>query len=133
AVLALGAATPLFSLYVKLPPGGATLRYPHRLFWITGFCLAMFSAFAVERVSHGEPHSPSRSLPALVALGGSTALYLLTPGGLRRQELVVLAVVVGALCAAGVRPAASRTAAWVVAGAVVANLLAEPVRFPGRL
>ena len=52
-VLALGPATPLFSLYVKLPPGGATLRYPNRLFWITGFSLAALTALVVDGVNRG--------------------------------------------------------------------------------
>ena len=127
AVLALGPATPLFWLYVRLPPGGATLRYPNRLFWITGLSLAVVTALAVD----GALRRPGRA--ALLALAGTVALFLVVPGGLRRPELIALALLAATLGAAGLRPGLARPAACLVVAAVVVDLVATPIRFPGRL
>jgi hypothetical protein len=133
AVLALGPATPLFGLYVALPPGGATLRYPHRLFWVTGLALAVLTALGLDGVAR-RAERPAAPWPGLlVALAAATALWWLVPGGLRRVELLAATIVLAALLAASVSRRLARPAVWVLAGALVVNLVAVPLRYPGRL
>jgi hypothetical protein len=129
AVLALGPATPLFRLYVALPPGGATLRYPHRLFWITGFALVMLAALALD----GAIDQGRRRAAAPLAAALAAVLQLAVPGGLRPVEIVSLVAVVAALLAAAARPRLGVAAGWVVVGAVAANLVGVPLRYGGKL
>src|SRR5262249_16335355 len=126
-------ATHLFSLYVKLPPGGATLRYPNRLFWITGLCLVMLAAIGIDGVATSAGRRGVRRPAAIVALLVSTALWAFTPGGLRTGELVLVSIVAAAVVGASFRSGLARPAAWLVAGAVVLNRIAVPRRSPGRL
>src|SRR5439155_23159934 len=84
AVLGLEDATPLFRLYMHVPPGMAFLRFPVRLFWVTGFCLALLTALGIDALAASDERAGRRALgligTTLVAVG---VLYL-TAGGLRR-------------------------------------------------
>lgn len=133
AVLALGPATPLFWSYVSLPPGGATLRYPHRLFWITSLACAMLCAYGLDGVTLRSERPLARLLGVVVALLLAGALYFLTPGGLRRVEALSLAIVVASLLTAAVSRRLRQPSAWLIVGAIVLNLVAVPLRFPGGL
>jgi hypothetical protein len=133
ALLALGPQTPLFWAYVRLPPGGATLRYPHRLFWITSFACTMLCAWGVDGVARRVEGRPGRPLVAVGGLLLAGLLYLLTPGGLRRPELLALAIVVGSLVAAAASRRVARAVPCLLVGAIVLNLVAVPPRYAGRL
>jgi hypothetical protein len=130
ATLALGPRTPLYDLYIKLPPGAVTLRYPHRLFMIAGFTLPVLVASTLDGIRSAS--AGMRTLGAAVALVLSAALYWLTPGGLRPVEVVSLACLVGALWAAAARPRLLAPA-WIVVGAVVLSLVGVPFHYLGRL
>src|SRR5262249_38278429 len=71
AVLALGPATHLFSLYVKLPPGGATPPHSHRPFWAAGPppgeapCVRLRRRGAEPRPAGGPPARRDRRAPRL--------------------------------------------------------------------
>src|SRR4030095_9413874 len=100
AVLALGPATPLYRLYALLPPGRALIRYAHRLFFLTGFSLAVLTGLAIDAV--GDQRVPRRRLWISLAVVAAiaAALFWLTPGGLRRVELIAFAIVIVAYAAA---------------------------------
>jgi hypothetical protein len=130
ATLALGPQTPLYDLYIRLPPGAATLRYPHRLLMIAGFALAVLTASTLDGLGHAGARM--RALGATVALALSAAMFWLVPGGLRPVEVVSLACLVGALWAATVRPRLVAPA-WIVVGAIVLNLVGVPLRYVTKL
>ena len=94
-VLALGRGTPFFDLYAHLPPGPATLRYPTRLFWICGFCMAVLSGFGIDALTQ-RVRSGAAALAPLAGAALLVALYLVTPGGLRPTELIALAALLAA-------------------------------------
>jgi hypothetical protein len=133
AVLALGQTTPLFSLYIVLPPGISTVRYATRLFWITGFSLAMLTAFGLDGLNQRTERRAARWLYPIVAVGLAAALHAVVPNGLRWTEAAALAGVVAALGAAAAWPGLSRSAGWVVVTALGLNLVAVPLHYGGRL
>jgi tetratricopeptide (TPR) repeat protein len=132
-VLALGTATPLYGLYVKIPPGASTLKYPWRLWWITGFCLAMLTAFCLDGLTERGRQRSTRWLAVAAATLIAGGLLGFTPGGLRGVEIVALAGAVAALVVVAVRPVLGRAAAWLALGVLVLNLIAVPVRHGGYL
>jgi hypothetical protein len=132
-VLALGGLTPLFWLYAFIPPGGMVLRVPDRLFWITGFCLAVLTALGVEALTGGGDRSRVRWRRSIVAVALSAAFWGFAPGGLRWTEGVALAATVGAAVAADARPVLRQAAAWIVLAALALNLISVPLRWWGRL
>jgi hypothetical protein len=131
AVLALGPSTPLYAWYALIPPGTTTIRYSQRLFWISGFCMAVLTAMAIDAL--GAARYRRRWLAFLVVAAVSGALFGTVPGGLRWPETLALAAVVVAMLLVAVRPAAGRLAAWAVVALVGVNLAAVPIRYPGRL
>jgi hypothetical protein len=131
-VLALGRGTPLFDLYAHLPPGPATLRYPTRLFWICGLCMAVLSAFGIDALAQ-RARARAAALAPLVGAALLVALYLVTPGGLRAAELIALAALLAATVIALAKPSLGRAAAWAGVGALLLNLVAVPLHYPGRL
>ena len=133
AVLALGPATPLFRLYVHLPPGAATLRYSIRLFWICGLSLVLLAALGLDAVRRPAERPARRWTAFAVAAGVALALFAWTPGNLRWSELVAIALVLAALLTAAVRPALGGVAVWVAAAAVTWNVVAVPLHYGGRL
>jgi hypothetical protein len=133
AVLALGTATPLFSLYAKIPPGAAAIKYPMRLWWMTAFSLAVLTAFCLDGLSQRGQRSALRRVAAAVAAALALALYVWAPGGLRSSEAVALAGLLAALFAASLRPQFSRPAAWVAVGCIALNVVAVPLRHAGQL
>lgn len=128
-VLALGPTTPAFGWYAQLPLMGATVRNHVRLFWVTGLCLAVLTAFGIETLRQTERRT---FVVLLLALSGA-ALYFVTPGGLRPLERWVLAgIVIGAAMmpfAANLRPALL----WGILALIGMNLIAVPLRWPGDL
>ena len=132
-ILACGRATPLFALYAQLPPGAATFRYAHRLFWITGFAMAMLTAFAVDGLVQQRDASGCRWYAPLIGVALAVVLLVAVPGGLRWPEAVAVVGAVAALGAAAVRPRLGVAAAWVVVAAVALSVVAVPFRYPGRL
>jgi hypothetical protein len=132
AVLALGPATPLYRLYAMLPPGPALIRYAHRLFFLTGFSLAVLTGLAIDAV--GDQRVPRRRLWISLAVVAAiaAALFWLTPGGLRRVELIAFAIVIVAYAAA-LAPSLRAPAAGMAAAAVLFNLVAVPLRYVGAL
>ena len=134
AVLGLGSATPLFSWYLTLPMSAATLRIPYRFFWVTGFCLALLTAFGVEAVLRAGA-GPSRRRWVLPAIAAAIAvgLFVFVPGGLRWPEAVALTVIVLAVAAAAWRPWLGPAAAWIIVAAVALDLAGVTLRWPGRL
>src|SRR5262245_28856284 len=133
AVLALGTATPLFWLYARIPPGASTIKYPLRLCWIPGFCLAVLTAFSLDGVSALGSRACARWVAFTVAVAVAVALYAAAPGGLRRVEVVALVGLLAALVTASVRPALSRPAAWAMVALIALNLAAVPLRYAGQL
>ncbi len=132
-VLALGHATPLYGLYALLPPGAATLRYPARLFWITGFAMAVLSAFTVDALRRGVAAGLRGRAAALLAVVATVALLAWTPGGLRAPELVALGVACVSVGAATRWPRWRTAAALALAAALAVNVIAIPYRYPGGL
>lgn len=133
ALLGFGNATPLFALYARLPPGAETFRYAHRLLWISGFSLAMLSAFAIDALAQRAGPTRTAWLPAGVAIALAAALVALVPGGLRWPEAVAVGAVLAALGAVTWRPGLARAAAWVAAAAAALSVAAVPLRYPGKL
>lgn len=132
AVLALGPATPLYGLYIKLPPGPALIRYAHRLFWISGFSLALLSAFAIHALTDARLRSVGRWFCLALVGAMGVAMYTVAPGDLRPIESALVAVVCVSLAAALWAPA-RQVAAWIVVVAIAVNLGAIPIRYPGKL
>jgi hypothetical protein len=132
-VLALGQTTPLFGLYAKLPPGASTIRYSTRLFWITGFSLAMLAAFGLDALQRVAGRAARRWLAAVAALAVGAAVYVLTPGGLRWEETVAVALVVAAVLTAAARPSWGRPAGYIAGAALALNLVAVPLHYGGQL
>jgi hypothetical protein len=132
-VLALGQATPLYSLYLRLPPGASTVRYSLRLFWMCGLSLAVLTALGLDAAERTITPPARRWLAPGIAAIGAAAAYAFTPGGLRSAEVLGAALLVASLFAAAARPRLRRPAGWVAAGAVVLNLAAVPLRYPGGL
>lgn len=128
-VLALGTVTPLFSLYVWLPPGGIVLNVPYRLFWISGFCLSLLAAFGLDELARRLDRPRPQWTLLLVIISVAIALLAFTPGGLRRTETVAVASILIATAAASTRPSLAMPAAWVALAALALNLLAVPVRW----
>jgi Bacterial membrane protein YfhO len=132
-VLALGTATPLYGLYVTIPPGASTLKYPWRLWWLTSFCLAMLTAFCLDGLASRSGQWSTRWLAVAAATLVAGALTLFVPGGLRGVEILALAGAVAAVLLAAVRPGLGRTAAWLAVGVMLLNLVAVPMRYRGNL
>lgn len=132
-VLALGTATPLYNLYVKIPPGVSTLKYPWRLWWLTSFCLAMLTAFCLDGLAERDRQGRSRWLAVVAAMLIAGGLIGFAPGGLRGVEILALTGAVAALWIAAVRPRFGRAAAWLALGVMLLNLVAVPMRYRGNL
>jgi Bacterial membrane protein YfhO len=132
-ILAFGDATPLFALYAQLPPGAATFRYAHRLFWVTGFSLAMLTALAVDGLGQQRDMSRHRWYAPLIGMVLAVVLLLVVPGGLRWPEGVAVGGAVAALGAAAIRPRLGLAAAWILAAAVALSVVAIPFRYAGKL
>jgi hypothetical protein len=132
-ILALGTTTPLLALYLKLPPGATTLRYPHRLFWLTSFSLVVLAALCADGLLDRDRSRRARSVCALVVVTAVAGLAWYVPGGLRRVEIVSLLALIAAVLAVTVRPGLALPAAWILVGAVVLNVVAVPLRYVGRL
>lgn len=130
ALLALGAETPLFGWYSSLPFVGATVRNHVRLFWVTGFCLALLTALSVDALQRAV--RPWWLLPGVLSLMG-TLLFVLTPGRLRSPELLAVAGIVVAVLTASRTALPRQPAAWAVVGLIVFNLAAVPLRWAGSL
>jgi hypothetical protein len=133
AVLALGPLTPLFSLYVRLPPGGVVLNVPYRLFWISGFCLALLAAFGLDELAKAANHPRLRWGVLFVVALVAVALLAFAPGGLRWTEIAAVAAIVAGAAGRSIRPEIGRPAAWVAVAALAFNLLAVPVRWAEAL
>lgn len=133
AVLGFGAATPLYDLFIKLPPGAATLRVPYRFFWLTGLSLAVLTGFALQRVATRDAGATSRWTEVAVIASIALALGLLIPGGVRTIEMITAVLILIAVLAAALRPSLAVVSAWFVIGAIALNLLSMPLRWPGRL
>jgi hypothetical protein len=132
AVLALGPATPLYGLYLMLPPGPALVRYAQRLFWITGLSLAVLTAFAINGLTDSGARRQTLRLRVGVVVIIGTLLYLFVPGGLRRVETVAAAVIVVA-CLATLTPRLRAAAAWAILAAVLLNVTMISLRYSGTL
>lgn len=132
-ILALGRGTPLYALYAHLPPGAATIRYPFRLFWICGLCLAVLSAFSLDALASSGERRRAGWRAAAIGLAAALALFAFVPGGLRAVEVVTLGAIVAMLFATAARPRLGAHAATLVAVAVALNLGAVSVRYQGRL
>ena len=132
-ILALGFQTPLFGIYVQLPPGATTLKYPHRLLFITGLCLAILTAFGVDAVQRRGASMRTRWSIPIVGVALAAVLYAVAPGGLRWAEVVAIVGIVGAVSAAIRWPRSVAWAAWAIIAAVVLDLVAVPVRHGGHL
>ena len=132
-ILALGQTTPLYSLYLALPPGAATVRYSLRLFWMCGLSLALLTAFGLDAFDRAITASARRWLVPSIALLAAAAAIAFTPDGLRWGEMLALALLLAALFGAAAREQLRRPAAWIAVAAVLVNLVAVPLRYPGRL
>ncbi len=130
AVLALGPATPFYELYVRLPPGAATLRYPHRLSMMTGFAITLLAAATLAGIARSGRRAGMLGAPLALALG--TALYAFTPGGLRPVEITSLALLVGAVALAAVR-AGFVPVGCVLVAAIAVDLVGVPLHYVGRV
>jgi len=128
AVLALGPLTPLFDVYLLLPPGLTVLNVPTRVFWVTGLSLCLLAPFGVEALTRRD-HRRALVLALLVCV----TLVMLTPGGLRRGEGVALGLLAAVLMAALMREAPRRLVGWLAVAALTTNLVVMPLRFPGGL
>lgn len=131
ALLALGAETPLFALYTQLPFLGATVRNHVRLFWITGFCMAMLTALSLEGLHRGRENG--HGLAPLLTVLIAALLFVLAPGGLRWTETLAVVGIVTVVLAATIGLVPRRPAVWVVVCLVAFNLAAVPLRWPGAL
>ncbi len=132
-LFALGAATPLFGLYALLPPGAMVLRAPNRLFWMSGFSLAVLAAIGLDALTNGGSRPRTRWLRSMTAVGLAAALCGFAPGGLRWTEAAPLAVIVSAVLAASVYPGLKQPAVWIALVALVLNLAGTPLRYGGKL
>jgi hypothetical protein len=131
--LALGHDTPAYGWYVKLPMAAETVRSPFRLFWVTGFCLSMLVALGLQAVLDRGTKQRARWVALGVTLVVVVAFSHFTPRGLRWTEACAAAGIVTALLLASVRPQLSGALTWVLAGAVVLNLVGVPLRWLGSL
>jgi hypothetical protein len=126
--LALGPDTPLFGLYLRMPLG-SLFRGPQRFLWVTGFCLAVLTAFGVDALA-GEPDAASGPLRRWGALLASATLLLaaalLAPGGLRPIEWGAAALVLLAGAAATFAPAWRRPALIGIVALLALTLLSFP-------
>jgi hypothetical protein len=95
ALLGLGRASPLYDLYVHLPPGAATIRYAHRLFWVSGFCLAMLTALGLDAVWREDPSRIRRWL-GIAWRRRWAPPCMPAPGRLRWAEAAAIAALVAA-------------------------------------
>jgi hypothetical protein len=129
AVLALGYLTPLFALYVKLPPGGSVLNIPSRPFWVTGLCLSVLTALGLQAIASER----ARWLPCLIVVAATATLYWCAPGGLRRTEVAALGLVVLAAVAARAYPRLGEYAVWLAVAGLALNLSTTSLRWGGNL
>jgi hypothetical protein len=132
AVLGLGNTTPLFALYAWLPPGEAVIRVTYRMFWVSGFCLAMLTALAIDALARGSVDKRWARPGTLLVTGAAAALYVFTPGGLRPAETLALATTVAALFAIAFRPMTG-FAVWAIIAALALNVAAIPQRWHSHL
>jgi hypothetical protein len=132
-ILALGVRTPLFGLYVQLPPGAITLKYPHRLLFISGLCLAMLTAYGVDAVLRRGTTTNARWPGAIIGIALAAGLYAFAPGGLRWAEAVAVVGIAAAVFAASTWTGVARWAACAIVGVVALNLVLVSVRHGGRL
>jgi len=125
-VLALGAQTPVYDLYARLPFATA-FRFPSRFLWVTGFCLAVLTALGVEALASSS-HSTGWQRPLLVAAIALPllSLFVLTPDGLRPLEWQVAGLVLGAGAIVAVAPRLAQWAPAVVLLALTVQLLRAP-------
>lgn len=132
-LLALGEATPLLGLYLRLPPGAAVLRVPVRLFWITGLCLTVLAALGLEALATRREQPFRWWLRPLFVAFLAVTLYRFAPGGLRWSEGAALAGVAIAVLLVNARSALARSAVWLALAALALNLVMVPLRWRGGL
>lgn len=132
ALLALGPATPLYRLYINLPPGAALIRYAHRLFWISGLSLAFLTAFVVHAITDTRVRNGGRWLRLAAVAAVALLMHGYAPGDLRPVEMAAAALVTGAFAVALWAPTRP-IAAWIIPAAAAINLMIIPLRYPGKL
>ncbi|HSP95686.1 MAG TPA: YfhO family protein [Candidatus Dormibacteraeota bacterium] len=112
-LLALGEATPLFTLYRRLPLG-ALFREPARFTWMTSFCLAVLCGLGVDALLHRPAGRWQRLAGPVSVAAAMLGLSAMTFTGLLPMELVLGAVVI----ASGLAVAASARWRPLAAGAI---------------
>lgn len=131
-VLALGHVTPLYALFIQLPPGPALIRYSHRLFWISGLSTAFLTAFVAHAITDARVRRGGRWLRLAAVIAVVMLMYAYAPGDLRPIEIGVAAMV-GLTFAVALWQPARPLAAWMIPAAAAINLMIIPVRYAGRL
>lgn len=123
-LLAFGQGTPLFALYLHLPLS-TLFRAPVRFLWVTGFCLAVLTAFGFDALTPSAAARPKRpfAFAGIAAAASIVVVFQLTTSqGLYPTEWIIALMVIGAAAVAVLVPAARTWAAVVVGGALCLNL-----------
>ena len=133
-VLSLGAGTPLFAIYARLPLGSA-FRGAARLLWVTGFAVAALVGFGADAILRPDasPAVKPRAVRAATLLTAGIVVALLSSRGARWTDVLLVAAVLVVTLVPGGRHG-THAAAFVIAAVVFAScaLVGMPPFFTPR-
>jgi hypothetical protein len=123
-LLALGPATPVFDLYLRLPLG-RMFREPGRFTWAASFCLAVLTAFGTDAILQPPRDAPwwRRWSPVGLCAAALVAVYFVIMQRLLPSEWTFVALVFAGAVLARLAPSWQRLAAAFVIAGTAANLL----------